>query len=66
MKSYSSREIISILMQDGWYQCRCATGSHHAFKHNYKKGIVIVPHPKKNIPIGTVKNIGKQAQIKFE
>lgn len=65
MKSYSSREVISILMQDGWYEYRSATGSHHAFKHSIKKGIVIVPHPKKNIPIGTLKNIEKQAQIKF-
>ena len=63
MKNYSSREIIKILLKDGWYECRNATGSHHAFKHKYKQGIVIVPHPKKSIPIGTVKAIFKQAQI---
>ncbi len=66
MKSYSSRELIKILMQNGWYECRKATGSHHAFKHPFKQGIVIVPHPKSNIPIGTLKAIEKQAQIKLE
>ena len=28
-----------------------------------KKGRVVVPHPKKDLPIGTVKSIFKQAQI---
>jgi len=43
-----------------------ATGSHHSFKHETKKGRVVVPHPKKDLPIGTVKNIAKQAQIKLK
>lgn len=66
MKSYSSREIIKILMQDGWYEYGTATGSHHAFKHLVKKGKVIVPHPKKNLPVGTVNSIFKQAQIEIK
>lgn len=66
MKCYSSKEVIKILMQDGWYECRRATGSHHAFKHQIKKGLVIVPHPKNTIPIGTLKSIEKQAQIKLK
>ena len=66
MKSYSSRELIKILMQDGWYEYGNATGSHHAFKHYIKKGKVIVPHPKKNLPTGTVSSILKQAQIKMK
>ena len=66
MNQYSSREIIKALIEDGWYECRKATGSHHAFKHQLKKGIVIVPHPKRNIPIGTIKAIAKQAQIKLK
>lgn len=65
MRTYTSKEIIRILMQDGWYECRHATGSHHAFKHMIKKGTVIVLHPKNNIPIGTIKSIEKQAQIKL-
>ena len=63
MKGYSSRDIIKILTKDGWYEYESATGSHHSFKHPNKKGRVVVPHPKKDLPIGTVKSIIKQAQI---
>ncbi|WP_322789224.1 type II toxin-antitoxin system HicA family toxin [Carboxydothermus ferrireducens] len=41
-------------------------GEHHQFKHPVKKGKVTVPHPKKNIPIKTVKSILKQAGIEIE
>lgn len=41
-------------------------GSHHSFKHPVKKGRVVVPHPRKDLPIGTVKSIEKQAKIKFK
>ena len=66
LKSYSSKEIIKILLEDGWYQYDKATGSHHSFKHPYKKGRVVVPHPKKDLTIGTIKSIEKQAQIKLK
>jgi predicted RNA binding protein YcfA (HicA-like mRNA interferase family) len=39
-------------------------GSHHHFKHPVKKGIVTVPHPKKDIPKGTYNSILKQAGLK--
>lgn len=65
MKGYSSKQIIKILIEDGWYSYGKATGSYHAFKHTFKKGKVIVPHPKKDLPIGTLKSIEKQAQIKL-
>jgi len=59
MKSYSSREIIKMLQDDGWYEVSCV-GDHHQFKHPTKKGRVTVTHPKKDIPAGTVRNIEKQ------
>lgn len=59
---YSSRKVIRILKKDGWYEVSCV-GSHHQFKHPEKSGRVTVPHPKRKIPIGTVKNIFKQAGI---
>ncbi|EOE7205039.1 type II toxin-antitoxin system HicA family toxin [Clostridioides difficile] len=62
MKSYSSREILKILNADGWYEVNCV-GDHHQFKHHTKKGKVTVPHPKKDLPIRTVKSIFKQAGI---
>jgi Predicted periplasmic or secreted lipoprotein len=39
-------------------------GSHHKFHHKVKKGIVVIPHPKKDVAIGTAKSILKQAGLK--
>lgn len=44
MKSYSSREVIKILKNDGWYLARIS-GSHHHFLHPVKAGLVTVKHP---------------------
>ncbi len=60
--TYSSKQIIKILEKDGWHRVSCV-GSHHQFKHSEKQGRVTVPHPKQDIPIGTVRNIFKQAGI---
>lgn len=62
---YSSREVIKIIESDGWYEVACV-GSHHHFKHATKPGRVTVPHPKRKLPIGTVRNIFKQAGINFK
>lgn len=59
---YSSKQIIKQLEEDGWYEVSCV-GSHHQFKHPVKPGRVTVPHPKRNIPIGTARNIFNQAGI---
>lgn len=59
---YSSRKVISIIEADGWYEVACV-GSHHQFKHASKTGRVTVPHPKRKLPLGTVKSIFKQAGI---
>jgi predicted RNA binding protein YcfA (HicA-like mRNA interferase family) len=56
----SSREIIQRLHADGWRLAR-TKGSHHQFKHGFKPGLVTVPHPKKDLPAGTVRAIFKQA-----
>ncbi len=58
----SSREIIKILQDDGWYIAR-VKGSHHIFKHCEKKGTVTVPHPRKDLKTGTIKSIKKQAGL---
>lgn len=62
MSSWSSREIIQILKQDGWFEVACE-GDHHQFKHSTKKGKVTVPHPRKDISVNLAKNIFKQAGI---
>lgn len=63
MKNISSREIIKIIKKDGWNLHR-TVGSHHHFKHPTKKGIVTVPHPRKDLKIGTTNSILKQAGLK--
>ena len=62
MKSYSSRELVKILLADGWYEVACV-GDHHQYKHPFKKGKVTIPHPKKDLPKKTVKRIFQQAGI---
>ncbi|MDB6353903.1 type II toxin-antitoxin system HicA family toxin [Trichococcus sp. K1Tr] len=58
-----SRELISIIMNDGWVLVNIR-GSHHHFRHFQKPGRVTVPHPKKDLPKGTVHSILKQAGLK--
>jgi predicted RNA binding protein YcfA (HicA-like mRNA interferase family) len=59
-----SREIIRALERDGWQLVR-VTGSHHHFKHPTKRGVVTVPHPRRDIPIGTLQSIEQQAKLKL-
>jgi len=42
------------------------SGSHVQFKRPSKKGRVTVPHPKKDIPVGTLKSIERQAGIQLK
>ncbi|MCR4033636.1 MULTISPECIES: type II toxin-antitoxin system HicA family toxin [Flavobacterium] len=58
----SSDELFKMLKADGWVFIR-SKGSHHTFKHPVKKGIVVLPHPKKDIPKGTEHGILKQAGL---
>ncbi len=57
-----SREIIRRIEADGWFEVG-QKGSHKQFKHPEKMGRVTVPHPKKDIPVGTLRSIEKQAGI---
>jgi predicted RNA binding protein YcfA (HicA-like mRNA interferase family) len=60
-----SQDIIKALKSDGWKQV-AQKGSHVQFKHPVKPGRVTVPHPKKDIPPGTLRSIEKQAGMKFK
>lgn len=64
MKSLSSKEVIRILRADGWYEVNCV-GDHHQFRHPLKPGKVTVIHPEKTMTKNMLKNIEKQAGIKF-
>lgn len=64
MKSYSSREVISMLRAEGWVLDRVA-GSHHQFSHPTKPGLVTVKHPCKDIPRKTLQSIERQSGLSF-
>ena len=64
MKSYSSREVLKTLLNDGWYEVAC-DGDHHQLKHPVKPGKVTVPHPVKDIPRRTLNSIARQAGVQF-
>ena len=53
-----SDRIIRRLKDDGFVPIS-VKGSHHKFRKDGKT--VIVPHPKKDLPVGTARNIAKQA-----
>ncbi len=60
------REVIKIIEADGWILVK-TKGSHRQFKHPEKPGKVTVPgNLSKDMPIGTLTNIWKQAQLNAE
>ena len=60
----SSREILAILVRDGWAQVG-QTGSHVQLRHPTKPGRTSVPHPVKDMPIGTLRSIERQSGVKL-
>jgi predicted RNA binding protein YcfA (HicA-like mRNA interferase family) len=55
-----SGDVIKRLEADGWL-LHHVKGSHHQFKHPEKPGKITVPHPKKDLPVGTLRSIFRQA-----
>ncbi len=60
--SYNSRDLIKLLESNGFRLIRIK-GSHHMF---FKEGVGVipVPHPKKDMTMGTYNNILKKAGLK--
>jgi len=58
----SSADLMRELRQAGWVLDR-VSGSHHVFKHAERPGVVVVPHPKKDLGTGLVKAIRRHAGI---
>ena len=56
----NSGDLIKVLTRSGWVHSR-TKGSHHQFMKDGKT--VMVPHPKKDLGLGLVKAILKQAGI---
>ena len=60
----NSRDVIKSLRADGWAQV-AQKGSHVQFKHPVKPGRVTVPHPKRDLPLGTLRSIEKQSGLQL-
>lgn len=58
-----SAEVMKLIQAAGWRLIRIS-GSHHHFRHAARVGLVTIPHPKKDLPPGTVNSILKQAGLK--
>lgn len=56
----NSASVIKRLLAEGWYQAG-GKGDHMKFKHPTKPGHVVVPYPRKDMAIGTLRNIYRQA-----
>jgi predicted RNA binding protein YcfA (HicA-like mRNA interferase family) len=55
-----SRDIVARLRREG-FELISVRGSHHKFAHRPSRRVVIVPHPRKDIPAGTIRSIYHQA-----
>lgn len=58
----TSADLIKEMRRAGWQLDR-VNGSHHIFKHPSRPGIVVVPHPKKDLGLGLVRAIRRQAGL---
>jgi predicted RNA binding protein YcfA (HicA-like mRNA interferase family) len=54
-----SRDIIRRLEQDG-FRLVSVRESHHKFRHPLTKKTTIITHPRRDIPLGTVRAIYRQ------
>jgi predicted RNA binding protein YcfA (HicA-like mRNA interferase family) len=59
----TSKELIKVLSLDGWVLNR-VKDSHHIYTHPIKLGHLSIPHPKKDLGIGLLQKILKQAELR--
>ncbi|MBW0448856.1 addiction module toxin, HicA family [bacterium M00.F.Ca.ET.228.01.1.1] len=52
----NSGEVVKLIQADGWRLVRIS-GSHHHYRHELKAGLVTIPHPKRDLPPGTLNSI---------
>jgi len=60
----TSREVIARLVKAGWRQVR-QRGSHAQLKKDGVAALVTVPHPKKDLKLGTLRSIEKASGVKL-
>lgn len=54
----NSKDIVRRLLAEGW-EAVSSKGSHHKFRKGGQT--LIVPHPKKDLPLGTARSIARVA-----
>ena len=59
----TSSELVKQLQAAGW-RLRNVSGSHHVFVHPERPGHISVPHPEKDLGVGLVAKLLKQAGLK--
>jgi predicted RNA binding protein YcfA (HicA-like mRNA interferase family) len=59
-----SKKVIKALRKAGW-ELVDTRGSHHKFRDPKTGKITVIPHPRKDLPIGTLRSIEKQTGLKF-
>lgn len=62
--SLSSRNVLRTLRANGFKKDR-QRGSHIQMWNPESKRLVTVPHPKKDLPTGTIKSIERQSGVKL-
>ena len=60
----NSRDVLKLLKAEGWVEVG-QKGSHLQLKHPLKSGRVTVPHPKRDLAVGTLLSIERQADLKL-
>ena len=59
----TSKDLIKQLEAAGWL-LRASKGSHHIYTDPLRGGHISVPHPKKDLGVGLVRKLLKQAGLK--
>jgi predicted RNA binding protein YcfA (HicA-like mRNA interferase family) len=54
-----SKRIVKRLLAEG-FELVAVKGSHHKFRKG--SAVVVVPHPKKDLPLGTARSIARMAE----
>ncbi len=57
------RDLLRLIHEDGWYLAE-TKGSHHQFKHAWKRGrVTVAGKPGDDVSIGTLKSVLRQAGL---
>lgn len=66
MKSVSGKVLCKVVERNGW-ELKRVTGSHHIYSKKGVKAILSIPvHGNRDVPIGTLKGILKDADLSEE